>query len=65
MDSGVDRFSTRSISFEGAMMKLPNIDMHRPLPLWIPIAMITFLVTLWDGLPHMEYLPCALILAAV
>ena len=19
-----------------------NIDMHRPLPLWIPIAMITF-----------------------
>ncbi len=47
------------------MMKLPNIDMHRPLPLWIPIAMITFLVTLWDGLPHMEYLPCALILAAV
>ena len=23
-------------------MKLPNIDMRRPLPLWIPIAMITF-----------------------
>jgi hypothetical protein len=24
------------------MMKLPNIDMHRPLPLWFPIAMIAF-----------------------
>jgi hypothetical protein len=24
------------------MKLIPNIDMHRPLPLWIPIAMITF-----------------------
>ena len=42
MDSAAVRFSTRFISFEGAAMKFPNIDMHRPLPLWIPVAMITF-----------------------
>lgn len=43
MDSAAVRSNTRCTNFEGAAMKLiPNIDMHRPLPLWIPIAMITF-----------------------